>query len=83
MKATTMNGGKQIVLHIHDNGTGIEKTIISKVFDPFFTTKTTAEATGIGLYLCQEIVQNSGGTISVDSEKNVFTEFTITLPTIA
>ena len=83
MKATTMNGGKQIVLHIHDNGTGIEKTIISKVFDPFFTTKTTAEATGIGLYLCQEIVQNCGGTISVDSEKNVFTEFTITLPTIA
>ena len=70
----------QVTLRLRDNGIGIEQNIIGKIFDPFFTTKTTGEASGIGLYLCHEIVQNHGGTISVQSEKNVYTEFTITLP---
>ena len=69
-------------IRIRDNGTGIESTIINKIFDPFFTTKTTGEAAGIGLYLSREIVQNYGGDITVESEKNVYTEFTITIPMI-
>ena len=73
---------KQVVLKFHDNGIGIEQTIIGKIFDPFFTTKTTGEASGVGLYLCHEIIQTHGGTITVESEKDVFTEFTITLPTL-
>ena len=72
----------RLVITFRDNGTGIEQTIINKIFDPFFTTKTTAEATGVGLYLCNEIIQNHGGTISVKSEKNDYTEITITLPTL-
>ena len=75
--------GSKVILHIRDNGVGIEQTIINKIFDPFFTTKTTGEAAGIGLYLCHEIIQNYGGTISVKSEKDIYTEFTIMLPTIA
>ena len=67
-------------LVFRDNGIGIEQTIIDKIFDPFFTTKTTSEASGVGLYLCHEIVQNHGGTISVQSVKHEYTEFTITLP---
>ena len=74
--------GKQVHLHFRDNGIGIESTIINKIFDPFFTTKTTAEASGVGLYLSREIAQNYGGDISVQSEKGVYTEFTITLPTL-
>lgn len=74
--------GKQVTLKFHDNGIGIEKTIIGKIFDPFFTTKTTGEAAGVGLYLCHEIVQNHGGSITVESEKDQYTEFTITLPTL-
>lgn len=75
-------GDGMVSLVIRDNGIGIEPTIIDKIFDPFFTTKTTAEAAGVGLYLSREIVQNHGGEICVKSEKNVYTEFTITLPTI-
>ena len=71
-----------VALHFRDNGIGIEATILEKIFDPFFTTKTTGEASGIGLYLSREIVQNHGGDISVQSQKDVFTEFTITLPTL-
>ena len=73
---------KQVILKFTDNGIGIEQTIINKIFDPFFTTKTTAEAAGVGLYLCHEIVQNHKGTITVQSEKDHYTEFTITLPTL-
>ena len=68
------------ILKIRDNGIGIEATIIDKIFDPFFTTKTTNEAAGIGLYLSREIIQNHGGDISVESVKDEYTEFTITLP---
>ena len=67
---------------IRDNGIGIEDTIIEKIFDPFFTTKTTGEAAGVGLYLSREIVQNHGGDIQVESVKNDYSEFTITLPTL-
>ena len=73
---------KKVHLKFYDNGIGIEKNIIDKIFDPFFTTKTTSEASGVGLYLSREIAQNHNGDISVQSEKNVYTEFTITLPTL-
>jgi signal transduction histidine kinase len=67
---------------VYDNGIGIESTIIEKIFDPFFTTKPTGEAAGIGLYLSHEVLQNHGGDITVESEKDQHTSFTITIPTI-
>ncbi len=78
LSATKAEG--QYILKIRDNGIGIESTIIDKIFDPFFTTKTTDEAAGVGLYLSREIIQNHGGDISVESVKDEYTEFTITLP---
>ena len=75
--------GELYVLKIRDNGIGIEDKILGKIFDPFFTTKTTDEAAGVGLYLSREIIQNHGGDISVQSVKDEFTEFTITLPVAA
>ncbi|MBO4719543.1 MAG: hypothetical protein J5658_06695 [Prevotella sp.] len=72
--------GKEVTVVVHDNGIGIEDTIVDKVFDPFFTTKTTGEASGVGLYLSREIIQNHGGDISVKSVKNEYTEFTFIIP---
>jgi signal transduction histidine kinase len=69
-----------VFINVHDNGIGIEDTIIDKVFDPFFTTKTTGEASGVGLYLSREIIQNHGGDISVKSVKDDYTEFTFIIP---
>ena len=69
-----------ITIVIRDNGIGIEPTIIDKVFDPFFTTKPTGEASGVGLYLSREIIQNHDGDITVESVKDEYTEFIITLP---
>ena len=80
MRASVAGGQLRIV--IHDTGIGIEETIIDKIFDPFFTTKTTGEASGIGLYLSHDIIQNYGGEITVSSKKNEYSEFTIILHTI-
>lgn len=73
------NKDNDVTLTIHDNGIGIEETIINKVFDPFFTTKPTGEAAGVGLYLVREIINDHKGTITVRSEKGEYCEFTITL----
>ena len=80
LNATLADGMVSIV--IRDNGIGIEEKIIDKIFDPFFTTKTTGEASGIGLYLSHDVIQNYGGNISVESVKDEYTQFTITLPVI-
>ena len=71
---------KEVKIVVYDNGIGIEQSALSKIFDPFFTTKTTAEATGVGLYLSREIILDHGGNIAVQSVKDEFTEFTITVP---
>ncbi|MBQ8154278.1 MAG: GHKL domain-containing protein [Prevotella sp.] len=73
---------QEVEIMIRDNGIGIEDTIIEKIFDPFFTTKTTGEASGVGLYLSREIIQNYGGDITVKSQKDEYTEFSIILPTL-
>jgi len=72
--------GLNIVIYISDNGIGIEESIKKRIFEPFFTTKPTSEASGIGLYLSQEIILNHKGSLSVKSEKNNFTEFIVTIP---
>lgn len=75
----SVNKDEKLHISVYDNGIGIEESILDKIFDPFFTTKPTAEAPGVGLYLCQQVIQDAGGTITVKSEKDKFTEFTVTL----
>lgn len=74
------SGEEPPFIEIYDNGTGIEEGIIEKIFDPFFTTKPTSEAPGVGLYISQQIIQDFGGSIKVESEKNNYTKFIISLP---
>ena len=69
-----------IVVEIHDNGSGIPEDILPKIFDPFFTTKPTGQGTGLGLYVCHNIIVNKHkGRISVHSERGG-TRFTVKLP---
>ncbi len=74
------SGEEPPFIELYDNGTGIEEGIIEKIFDPFFTTKPTSEAPGVGLYISQQIIQDFGGSITVESEKNSYTKFIISLP---
>ncbi|NEU70011.1 two-component sensor histidine kinase [Spirosoma agri] len=68
-------------IKIRDNGEGIPDGVKQKLFTPFFTTKPVGVGTGLGLALSRNIVHElHGGTLSVESEANNFTEFTISLP---
>jgi signal transduction histidine kinase len=70
-----------VAIRVRDNGTGIPPEIRDKLFQPFFTTKPTGQGTGLGLSISYDIVtQQHGGTIRVDSEVGMFTEFTVRLP---
>jgi two-component system NtrC family sensor kinase len=72
--------GRNVAIEIADNGPGIPKDIVGKIFDPFFTTKSPQEGTGLGLSISYSIMEKLGGRISVASEENEGTKFTITLP---
>ena len=60
---------KNMIIKIKDNAGGIDKNVIDRVFEPYFTTKHKSKGTGIGLYMCQEIiVKHIEGTIQVSNE---------------
>ncbi|HEY9613080.1 trifunctional serine/threonine-protein kinase/ATP-binding protein/sensor histidine kinase [Allocoleopsis sp.] len=81
VSVTTKNQGAVVEIRIRDNGTGIAPEIREKIFHPFFTTKPTGQGTGLGLSLTHDIIVGQHrGTLEVQSEPGVYTEFFITLP---
>ncbi|MBI4621012.1 MAG: two-component sensor histidine kinase [Desulfobacterales bacterium] len=71
-----------IAVSVRDNGQGIPKEYQARVFEPFFTTKPGGKGTGLGLSITHNIVQNMGGTITLESEKGKGTTFTVRLPIV-
>lgn len=70
-----IDGDDKVFITIADNGPGIEEEALKKIFIPFFTTKKSGS--GIGLSLSKQIMRKHHGTISVKSELNAGTEFTL------
>ncbi len=77
---TSQEGAMQkfIKVIVSDSGKGIPPHIIPKIFDPFFTTKP--KGIGLGLSITYQIIKKHGGTITVDSQWEKGTSFTINLP---
>ena len=75
IKALENNGS--ILVNIKNNGPQIPAEMQSTIFDPFFTTKKTG--TGLGLYICKEIIEKHGGTLTCESSHD-WTVFSISLP---
>ena len=64
---------KEIIIEIKDNAKGINEEIIDRIFEPYFTTKHQSQGTGIGLYMCQNIIENHlNGTLSVCNEDYMY-----------
>lgn len=77
---TKIIANKHILVRISDNGPGILPEITNKIFDPFFTTKPVGQGTGLGLYICYQIIEKHKGKIEVKSNLGQGTEVAISLP---
>ncbi|KIL35515.1 histidine kinase [Cohnella kolymensis] len=69
---------KEVVVDIQDTGTGMPDDILQNIFNPFYTTKENG--TGLGLSICYKIVQDHGGSLSVQSTVDEGSVFTVKLP---
>lgn len=76
---TSMGEGK-VLLVVRDNGIGIDPEHVDLVFNERFTTKGVGKGSGLGLFLCRELVRDVGGDITLRSEVGVGTIVTVTLP---
>jgi signal transduction histidine kinase len=76
----TSFGAECVEISVQDNGKGMSQVEKHQLFSPFFTTKPTSKGTGLGLFISQDIVRTHKGTISVETEPNIQTTFTIKLP---
>jgi CheY-like chemotaxis protein len=74
--------GAYAILSVSDTGIGMEDETRVRVFEPFFTTKPPGEGTGLGLSMAYGIVQQHGGTITVESAPGRGAAFRIFLPRV-
>ena len=59
---------KKAIIKIKDNAGGVPKEVIEQIFEPYFTTKHQAQGSGIGLYMCQEIIyKHMNGHIDISN----------------
>jgi signal transduction histidine kinase len=81
-RRTDFDENREIPLRIEilDNGSGIAKEHISKIFDPFFTTKDPGRGTGLGLAISARIIESFSGRITVKSEPQMGSCFSVMLP---
>ncbi|MGA8179472.1 MAG: ATP-binding protein [Desulfobacterales bacterium] len=71
---------KQAVFTCKDTGPGIPGSIRQNIFKPFFTTKAVGKGTGLGLYICHEIVAKHHGTLRLDDDGNAGAVLEVRLP---
>ena len=80
---TASTGNGRVRITVTDNGCGISAENLDKIFSPFFTTKPVGKGTGLGLSVCYGIIQNLGGTMTVQSAPGEGATFVIDLPITA
>ena len=82
--AVTVDEGGGIVIAVRDTGTGISKNDIARVLKPFEQAHITSTApqngTGLGLYLCANLMNLFGGSMAIESELDKGTTVTIRFP---
>ena len=70
---------ESVNISVKDTGRGIKAEEIKYIFDPFYSIKKKS-GTGLGLFVCQGLVKNHNGEITVKSQEGRGSVFTIILP---
>ena len=78
VRAAHENGG--VTLEVQDNGLGLTNQQQSQLFGIFRRLHTHVDGTGVGLYMVKRMVENGGGTITLQSQAGVGTTFRVTFP---
>ena len=74
---------ERVYVEIEDTGVGIPASVLPRIFDPFFTTKPAGVGIGLGLSICDRIVESFGGSITVTSKLGFGSTFRVALPIAA
>jgi C4-dicarboxylate-specific signal transduction histidine kinase len=69
-----------LMIEVSDNGCGMDEETRKNIFNPLFTTKGPKEGTGLGLYVCHNLIEELGGRIDVWSEVAKGSTFRVILP---
>ena len=75
--------GEHVFLAITDTGSGMSEEVAVRAFEPFYTTKPIGKGTGLGLAMCEGIVRQAGGHITLDSRPGRGSTFRVFLPLAA
>ncbi|MDB4970764.1 MAG: integral rane sensor signal transduction histidine kinase [Myxococcales bacterium] len=81
MGRRTSDGGAEV--QVRDDGPGVPPEVAAQIFEPFFTTKPDGEGTGMGLAVSRGIIEEHGGTLTLDSAPGRGAIFSLRLPGIA
>lgn len=75
---STVRDGGHVTVRVTDTGAGMPPEVQARVFDPFFSTKRTG--TGLGLPTVRRVVEEHGGTLTLESEPGKGSQFSLRLP---
>jgi signal transduction histidine kinase len=80
LKVTIDNLPKLVTIKVEDNGEGIPENSLPRVFEMFYRGTNTSVGTGLGLYICREVIEKLNGDIRISSTPGKGTLVTIELP---
>lgn len=79
----TRQEGQWVVIEVSDSGSGVAVAERERVFEPFMTTKSVGEGTGLGLFVCRNIINGLGGKITLGDRPGGGALFRVELPVAA